>query len=98
MCFTSMCILQFYDHYYIWKLKVEIRALLEARKRNDIKANSKCTILAAEHDFYMASIEDGQVLVKLGPRFDIGELAPSLEKYDIAAFGINYCVWERKKT
>lgn len=93
-----MCVLQFYDHYYIWKLKVEIKALLEARKRNDIKANSKCAILAAENDFYMASIDDGQVLVKLGPRFDIGEHAPSLEKYDIAAFGINYCVWERKKT
>lgn len=86
----------FYDHYFEWGLKEEIKTLIDVRKRNDIKANSAVHILTAENDLYVARIDE-RVVVKLGFRHDIGDLAPSPEEYDIAASGQNYCVWEKKQ-
>lgn len=85
----------FYDHFYDWGLKAEIVTLIKIRKRNNIKANSKVHIVAAEHDLYVAVIDD-KVVMKIGPRFDIGHLAPSLEEWQVAAVGHEYCVWEKK--
>jgi alpha-amylase len=85
----------FYDHYFDWGLKDEIKTLLDIRKRNDLNANSKVEIKAADGDLYVACIDD-RVLMKIGPRFDMGNLAPNLEEYSIAATGKNYCVWEKK--
>jgi alpha-amylase len=90
-----LCVLQFYDHYFDWGLKDEIKTLLDIRKRNDLNANSKVEIKAADGDLYVACIDD-RVLMKIGPRFDMGNLAPNLEEYSIAATGKNYCVWEKK--
>jgi alpha-amylase len=86
----------FYDHYFEWGLKDEIKTLIDVRKRNDIKANSKVEIVTAENDLYVARIDD-RVVVKLGFRLEIGGLAPSPEEYDMAAAGQNYCVWEKKQ-
>ncbi|XP_002972254.2 alpha-amylase type B isozyme [Selaginella moellendorffii] len=86
----------FYDHYYEWGLKDEIKALLEVRKRNNVVANSSVSIIAAEEDVYVASVADGKLVVKMGPRFDIGDMAPSSDEFAIAALGNEYCVWERK--
>lgn len=85
----------FYDHFYDWGLKEEIKKLIEVRRYNDIRANSKVKIVAAENDLYLAVIDD-RVVVKLGFKMDIGGLAPSPEEYDIATFGKNYCVWQKK--
>lgn len=87
---------QFYDHFFDWGLGEKIKELVEIRRRNDIRANSICTILVAEGDLYMVSIDDNKLIVKIGPRFDIGGLAPSSQDFDIVAVGHEYCVWERK--
>jgi alpha-amylase len=86
----------FYDHFYDWGFKDEIKALIKLRHRNDIKADSKIHIVTAENDLYLAVIDE-KVVVKLGFRHDIGDLAPSPEEYDMAACGKNYCVWEKKQ-
>ncbi|BBM99917.1 alpha-amylase [Marchantia polymorpha subsp. ruderalis] len=85
----------FYDHYFDWKLKDELKALITLRKRNDIIANSKVQIMVADGDLYLAKIDD-HVIVKLGPRFDLGESTPNAEEYSVAACGKDYCVWEKK--
>lgn len=86
---------QFYDHFFDWGLKEEISALIDVRKRNDLNAKSKVDIRTAESDLYVAVIDD-RVVLKIGPRFDIGNLAPNEAEYQIAAVGKNYCVWEKK--
>ena len=65
-----MCV-QFYDHFEDANLKEGIKKLIEIRKRNKIKVNSACSIVAAESDLYMAKIEE-RVVVKIGARFDLG--------------------------
>jgi alpha-amylase len=65
------------------------------RKRAGITASSKLEILAAEHDMYVARINDN-VTVKLGPRYDIGDLAPKEEDGWVkAAKGDDWVVWEK---
>lgn len=86
----------FYDHFFDWGLGDKIKELVEIRRRNDIRANSNCTILVADGDLYMVSIDDNKLIVKIGPRFDIGGLAPSSQDFDIVAVGHEYCVWEKK--
>ncbi|GJP32961.1 hypothetical protein CLOM_g17532 [Closterium sp. NIES-68] len=84
----------FYDHYYEWGHKEAINQLLAVRRRNKVHSKSKCSIITAEDDLYLAEI-DGRVIVKIGPRYDIGDMAPEEAKYQVAAFGDGYCIWER---
>ena len=86
---------QFYDHYYDWGHKKAIQELISVRKRNCIHTESSCSILVADADLYIASIDD-KVIVKLGPRFELGSHTPDPQKYRVAAFGNEFCVWERK--
>lgn len=69
--------------------------MLLSRSRNGINSRSSLEIVAADHDFYFARI-DGKVAIKLGPRYEMGDLAPrESEGWKIAASGPNYAVWER---
>lgn len=87
---------QFWDHYFDWKiLQFGIKELIDVRKRNDIRANSKLDILTAEQDLYVARIDD-RLLVKIGPRLEIGHLAPPLNEWNVASLGDGYIVWEKK--
>ena len=63
------------------------------RRRAGIRADSKLEILAAEHDMYVARI--GNVMIKMGPRYDIGDLAPSKEEWRKVQTGQDYAVWEK---
>jgi len=66
------------------------------RQRAGIQANSKLEILAAEKDMYVARI-NGNVTVKLGPRYDMGNLVPRKEDgWAMAASGKDFAVWEKK--
>ncbi|RVW61132.1 Alpha-amylase [Vitis vinifera] len=65
----------FYDHFFEWGLKEEIMKLIMIRSRNRIKPNSAVRILASDSDLYVAAI-DGKIIVKIGPRFDVGNLVP----------------------
>ncbi|KAL6858816.1 hypothetical protein ACP4OV_017818 [Aristida adscensionis] len=82
----------FYDHMFDWNLKQEISALSAIRNRNGIHPGSKLDILKAEDDVYVARIDDG-VIVKLGPKDDVGDLIPA--DFYVAARGNGYCVWEK---
>ena len=84
--------IQFYDHVFDWNLKQEISALSAVRSRNGIHAGSKLDILAADGDLYIAKIDD-KVIVKIGSRYDVGNLIPS--DFHPVAHGTNYCVWEK---
>eukprot|EP00899_Mesostigma_viride_P008546 jgi/Mesvir1/17693/Mv07873-RA.1 len=85
----------FYDHYFDWGLKGEIKNLIDVRKRNGIHADSPVKIIMAEGDCYVAHVGDGKLVVKLGDRMDMGAATPGSD-YKAVAFGSGYCVWERK--
>jgi len=84
----------FYDHFVDGSLKSKTQNLMAIRKRNSINANSNCTIITAEGDLYMAVIDEN-IVMKIGSRFDVGNLAPPTPQFRIVAFGNDYCVWER---
>ena len=65
------------------------------RQRNGINARSNVEVLLADHDLYVSKVDE-RLLVKLGPRFDMGWLAPKDEDgWKMCASGPNYAVWER---
>ncbi|XP_047316369.1 alpha-amylase [Impatiens glandulifera] len=83
----------FYDHFFDWGLKEAITKLIAIRNRNGINPNSKVRILAAESDLYMANIDDGKIIMKIGSKLDLGNLLPP--NYHVSISGTDYCVWER---
>jgi len=83
--------MQFYDHYIEWGLMEPIKKLTSIRKKNGITATSSVNILAAESDLYMANI-DNKIIVKIGPKLDLGNLLPSNPQ--VATSGQDYAVWE----
>ena len=72
---THVLVTQFYDHFFDWGLKDEIKSLIDVRKRNGINAAATIQIAVAEDDLYIATMND-KVIVKLGTRQDLGELTP----------------------
>jgi len=86
----------FYDH-FVGNMKTEIQNLTAIRKRNNINANSNCRIITAEGDLYMAAIDE-KIVMKIGSRYDVGNLAPPSPQFSIVTAGIDYCVWEKKSS
>ncbi|GLT93494.1 hypothetical protein SLE2022_112840 [Rubroshorea leprosula] len=82
----------FYDHFFNWCLKEEIKKLVAVRIRNGISSTSTVNILAADSDLYVAAIDE-KMMVKVGTRWDLGNLIPS--NFQLAASGNNYAVWEK---
>jgi alpha-amylase len=80
----------FWDHFFDWGLKQEIRNLIEIRRRNHITAKSQLSIAVAENGLYAAFVDD-QVAVKLGSR----SWAPGMGWEQVAS-GENYAVWQRR--
>ena len=73
------------------------RRLPQVRRRHGVTADSKLAIQVAEADMYFATIDD-KVAVKLGPRYDMGELVPKGEDgWELAVSGKDFAVWERKQ-
>lgn len=64
--------------------------LANIRKTQQINKNSNVNILAAEADLYMAQI-DNKVVMKIGPKLDLGNLVP--QDYTLATSGNQYAVW-----
>ena len=85
--------MQFYDHFVEWGLKEEIIKLTTIRQRNGITETSNVNIMASDADVYVAMIQ-GKVIVKLGPRYDVGNLIPS--NFKVSTYGKDYCVWEKQ--
>ncbi|GLT46969.1 hypothetical protein SLA2020_206940 [Shorea laevis] len=83
----------FYDHFFDWGLKEEIGKLVAIRNRNGISTTSSVNILAADADLYVAAIDE-KIMVKIGPKMDLGNLIPS--DFQVATSGNNYAVWEKK--
>ncbi|KAL5780265.1 hypothetical protein ACOSQ2_011002 [Xanthoceras sorbifolium] len=82
----------FYDHFFDWGLKEAITKLAVIRNRNGISTASRVNILAAESDLYVAAIDD-KVIMKIGPKMDLGNLIPS--NFQVATSGNDYAVWEK---
>lgn len=82
----------FYDHFFDWGLKEAISKLAAVRNRNGINTASRVNILASDADVYIAAIGD-RVIMKIGPKMDIGNLIPS--DFKVAADGTDYAVWEK---
>ncbi|GAB4852143.1 hypothetical protein Ancab_016333 [Ancistrocladus abbreviatus] len=82
----------FYDHFFDWGLMKEIEDLAAVRRRNAISESSTVNIMASEADVYVAMV-DQKIVVKIGPRYDVGSVIPP--KFKVAACGKDYSVWER---
>ena len=89
--FMFSYLVQFYDHFFDWGLKEEITKLTAIRLRNGINVKSNVNILAADGDLYVAKV-DNKIIVKIGPKMDLGNLIPS--NFRVATSGQDYAVWE----
>ncbi|GAB4820889.1 hypothetical protein N2152v2_007935 [Parachlorella kessleri] len=87
----------FYEHMYDWghEHHDKIAQLVALRKRCGITADAKLEILAADKDLYVATINN-RVMVKLGPRMDMGAHVPNDKEWKIVTWGKDFAVWERK--
>ncbi|VYS63831.1 unnamed protein product [Arabidopsis thaliana] len=83
----------FYNHYIEWGLKESISKLVAIRNKNGIGSTSSVTIKAAEADLYLAMIDD-KVIMKIGPKQDVGTLVPS--NFALAYSGLDFAIWEKK--
>lgn len=81
----------FYDHFFDWGLKEQIAKLSGIRVKHGINEKSSVNILAADGDLYVAKIDD-KIIVKIGPKMDLGNLIPS--NFRVATSGQDYAVWE----
>ncbi|OIW21515.1 hypothetical protein TanjilG_05524 [Lupinus angustifolius] len=81
----------FYDHFFDWGLKEEISKLTAIRLKNGINSKSSVDILAADADLYVAKI-DNKIIVKIGPKNDLGKLIPS--NFHVVTSGKDYAVWQ----
>lgn len=75
-----------------WGLKEEISKISTLRAKNGISATSTVNILASDADLYVAMIDD-KIIVKIGPKLDLGNLIP--QNFKVATSGNDYCVWEK---
>ncbi|MEW5302344.1 MAG: hypothetical protein WDW36_005141 [Sanguina aurantia] len=76
-------------------LRNAILSLVGVRRRNNLQADSRLRILCAESDMYVAEVA-GRVVVKLGPRLDMGPLLPrQADGWHLATEGNDFAVWER---
>jgi alpha-amylase len=82
----------FWDHYFDWGMKQDIKALMAIRRRNGIRSTSSLVIEAAQKDLYAATI-DGRVAVKIGS----GDWSPERTQrapWRLTYSGNNFAVWE----
>ena len=79
----------FWDHYFDWGLKNQIRALMRVRKDNGLHSESSVSIREARWNLYAAVIDD-KVAMKIGP----GSWSPG-PGWTLATSGNDYAVWER---
>ncbi|EFN58641.1 hypothetical protein CHLNCDRAFT_29945 [Chlorella variabilis] len=85
----------FWEHHYDWGLADQINKLVALRKRAGIRADSKLEILCAEGDMYVARC-NGNVTIKMGPRYDMGGLVPKeSDGWKMAAKGQDFAIWEK---
>lgn len=61
--------------------------------RNGISESSSVKIMASDADLYVAMI-DGNVIVKIGSRYEVGNLIPA--NYKVSISGKDFCVWEKQ--
>ncbi|GIL50540.1 hypothetical protein Vafri_6713 [Volvox africanus] len=90
----------FWDHLFAWGegLRREIFALTALRRRLGLAADSPLKVLAADKDLYVARVDgrSGSVVLKLGPRYDMGSLLPRREDgWAMTLSGRDWAVWER---
>jgi len=73
--------------------------MLQVRQAAGIVGDSQLEILAAVDDMYVARItgQKASVVVKLGPKYDMGNLMPKVEDGWVkTAKGTDWCVWVKQ--
>lgn len=84
------------NHAHCNRLAALLPPGVQVRRDAGIVAKSKLEILCAEGDMYVGRVTGtkGSLMLKLGPRYDMGELVPKEEDgWAKAAKGKDYCVW-----
>ncbi|HOD42650.1 MAG TPA: alpha-amylase C-terminal beta-sheet domain-containing protein [Candidatus Wallbacteria bacterium] len=77
----------FWEHYFDWNLKDQIKKLMAVRQKYGITSSSKLQIANAEVNLYVGVI-DSKLIVKLGSR----DWSPG-EGFKLLASGVDYAVW-----
>ncbi|GIL76645.1 hypothetical protein Vretimale_8845 [Volvox reticuliferus] len=93
----------FWDHVFVWgkDLREQISALTALRRRCGVVNDSSLTVVAAEADVYVAKVDGrfGSLILKLGPRMELGGLQPAQnDGWALAAWGGDWAVWEKSTT
>ncbi|XVF03491.1 hypothetical protein REPUB_Repub04eG0265700 [Reevesia pubescens] len=86
----------FYDHFFDMGLKDEISKLVATRNRNEISTTSTVNILASESDLHMAFIDE-KIIMKIGPKMDLGNLVPSNYQERLCSMGKEVINWKTSK-
>jgi alpha-amylase len=85
----------FWEHFMeSSELSKKLLRLTHLRKKMGINAESELKILLAEEKIYIAKI-NGTVLVKLGPKMDMGSFTPNSD-WDLYESGNNFAIWVLK--
>lgn len=81
----------FWDHFFHWNLKQELKELIQIRRRANITSVAKLEILEAKQDLYVARVND-RLLVKIGKgHWSAGpEFAAPIQ-------GHNYTIWLKSR-
>ena len=79
----------FWDHYFDWGIKNDIKELMDVRLRNGLHSESSVSIREARWNLYAAVIDD-KVAMKIGP----GSWSPG-PGWTLATSGNDYAVWEK---
>ena len=80
----------FWDHYFNWGLKSDIKKLNKLRVNFKIGPKSKLFIDRAENNLYSAFIDD-KIAIKLGPT----SWSPSGSEWKLYHSGHDYAIWTR---
>lgn len=88
----------FWDHIVTDGGVGKLARLVELRKRAGIRADANMQVLLCTDTIYVAKISGSisDVLVKLGPEFDMGHAAPD-DRWEVWASGKDWAAWIAKK-
>ncbi len=88
----------FWNHMIADGGKGKIARLMDLRRRAGIRADAKMSVMECDDSIYVAKVHGtvSDVLVKLGPAFDMGHAAPDSQSWEMWSCGKDWAVWKSK--
>lgn len=76
----------------------KIARLMDLRRKAGIRADAKLDVIRCNDSIYVAKVHGtvSDVLVKLGPAFDMGYAAPDSHSWELWSCGKDWAVWKSK--